>query len=156
MRTTIPRSQLVELHVPANAAGIGWRQNFLDQPLLRTQKGKTVYILGMSCLSNQAYTQFPNGNTVATAAAIRGASLYLSIENFFQFWAIPLAQLNPIYAEDGANFVPYQQGIFWFDNAVNVIWTESFVEFGPSPAGLGVPFSFAFNVYYDLTPHQYQ
>lgn len=148
----IPRYQSVELFVPATTAGAGIHVEFEDQPLLRTQKGKNVYIQGIETFSNQAYTQLPNGHTLATATELAAGSLFLSVENFFQYFRIPLIRLNNIYG-DPAAFIPYTPNIFWFDNLSGVIWTESYVEFGPDPAGLGLPFSFLFGVYYDLTPH---
>lgn len=144
------RFTLVELAIPATLAGNGAQQPFQDQPLLRTQQGQKVYIQAIETFSDQAFAQLANGNTVATAAQIANSLLTLSVNNFFQIKQVPLARLNNIWAEAG-NFVPFTENILCFDNLTDVIWTESYVEFGQSPAG-AVPFSFLFGVHYSLQP----
>lgn len=144
------RYQFVELFIPAGTTGAGAQINFQDQPLLRTQEDKTVYIYGIETYSNQAFTLLPSGHTLATAAQIENATLWLSVGNFFRIKQMPLARMNNVYG-DPANFVPFQQEPLIFDNLSSVTWTESYVQFSASPAG-AVPFSFGFGVYYDIQP----
>lgn len=144
------RFTLVELFVGATVAGNGAQVPFNDQPLLRTQQGQKVYIQAIETFSDQAFAQTASGNLVAPAAQIQNALLTLSVNNFFQIKQVPLARINNIWG-DPANFVPFTENIMVFDNLTDVIWTESYLEFGQSPAG-AVPFSFLFGVHYSLQP----
>lgn len=145
------RFALVELFIPAGTAGNGAQVPFQDQPLLRTQQGQQVYIQAIETFSDQAFIQTASGHVVAPVAQIQNSLLTLSVNNFFQIKQLPLARINGIWADTGATFVPFSNNIICFDNLTDVIWTESYVEFGTTPAA-DVPFSFLFGVHYSLQP----
>jgi hypothetical protein len=137
--------QLVELPVPATAAA-GNRIYFQDQPQLRSQSGTAVFIESLEIFSNQAVTlSFLSGAAISTAAAIRNAMLVLNVFGYEDIQGVPLAALNRVIAEDGANFVPGVFDLFELNDLFSVDWTKSYVQLS---AGTGAAYSYLFGVRY--------
>jgi len=139
----------VELQIPA-AAVAGNRIYFQDQPILRSQSGTIVRIQTIEAFSAQALTLSPlSGVAVATAAALRNAVLVLNVGGYEDLQGIPLAALNHVYAENGANFVPFVHEIFTLDDLYKIDWTKSYVQL---TAGTGALYAYVFGVRYTSTP----
>jgi hypothetical protein len=142
--------QLFEVPVPATAAA-GQRIYIGDQPQLRSQSGQQVTIQGIETFSNQALTRSPfSVNVAPTAADIRNAILVINVAGFEDLQGIPLAVLNRIFAEAGANFVPFADEQFLLNNLIRVDWTKSYVQLNAAPSG-AIAYLFGVRYATDLT-----
>lgn len=142
--------ELVELKILANTQQLNAQTEFQEQAQLRNDSTQSITIRAIETYCNQTISNAPSGNPVATPDQIKSAFLVLNIKTFEFENLIPLGALNRIYS-DPANYAPFVQDLFLFDDINQVQWAKSFVQFA-NGAGDNDPYSFLFGVHYEIFP----
>lgn len=150
-----PKSQLVELIIPANAAAFQ-PIYFQNQPQLLSISGdRSVYIIGMETYSNLHLSSSPmtSGSPMAAPADLRNGTLTLNVAGTLDYQQIPLTSLNRAYVDANAALGAagtnnaHVNELFLFEDLYQVDWTKSYVQLITAPPGT-VPYSYIFQVYY--------
>lgn len=145
MTERLIKSQLVELQVLANTAIAGANLAFQDQPQLRTQQGKMVYLHSIEVLSAAAVPVSPlSGLPVAPGTDLQNGFLTLVIVGRRDVLNFPLIALNRIF--DPAAVVPHVRDLQLLNYLSEVSWAESYISL--AAAGTATAFSYLFNVGY--------
>ena len=150
-----PKSQLVELIMPANAAAFQ-PIYFQNQPQLQSISGdRSVYIVAMETYSSLHLDGSPvtSGSPMAVPDDLRNGTLTLNVAGTLDYQQIPLITLNRTWqdsnaAPEAAGYAnTHTKDLFLFEDLYQVDWTKSYVQSILTPPR-GVSFSYIFNVYY--------
>ena len=150
-----PKSQLIELIMPANAAAFQ-PVYFNNQPQLQSIMGdRAVYIVGMETYSSLHMDGSPitSGSPMAVPDDLRNGTLTLNVAGSLDYQQIPLVTLNRTWQDsnaalEAAGYANSHSGdLFLFEDLYQVDWTKSYVQSILTPPR-GVSFSYIFNVYY--------
>jgi len=145
MTERLIKSQLVELQVIANQAVAGANIAFLDQPQLRTQQGKMVYLHSIECYSAAAVPVSPlSALPVAAGTDLQNAFLTLVTVGRRDILNFPLIALNRIF--DPGAVVPHVRDLQLLNYLSEVSWAESYVSL--AAAGTATAFTYLFNIGY--------
>jgi hypothetical protein len=124
--------EMVELLVTTNAT----RQNFLDQPLLRSQEGQKVIVTGIEVFPDSVYanSQTINATPGVSAAELAKAVLTLFVKGAEKLHFIPLSKLITINSAPGGAVTPFNVIATMFDNIEAISWPQSYVQYSSAPA----------------------
>ena len=137
-------SILVEVNVTTNGLQ---RQNFPDQPQLRSTSDQKIILKAMRLVTTEVLTKSVlSGNPIAPIAELQKITLVLYCEGWEKAQFIPVLFLNDATDPSGSVAHVYQPTNF--DNWENVDWNKSYIQYANGTSSAGTPYAVVFDVGY--------